>query len=158
MAAEGEFALVRQHLEKALTQKVDWVGDHSLYALLADGAARQQDAAGLEQYARLAEETAVRYDHGLYLGMAHRAWGVWRRLSGDLAESEARLNQALALFQALETRWQAGLTLVELGRLAVEQADLDQARTNFARALELFDQMDARPDAERVRAQMRALD
>jgi len=36
--AEGEFALVRQHLEAALKLPGLWVGAHELYALLADAA------------------------------------------------------------------------------------------------------------------------
>jgi hypothetical protein len=45
--AEGEFALVRQHLEGMLNQTAEWVGDHDLYAMLADAAAQQRDLAAL---------------------------------------------------------------------------------------------------------------
>lgn len=158
LAAAGEFALVKQHLEQALAKKVDWVGDHSMYALLADGAARQQDLKGLEQYVQLAEETAVRYDYKLYLAISHRAWGVLHRLSGDYAQAETRLNSALTMFQELETRWQIALTQTELGQLAVAQSNFDQASACFTQALPLFDDMGARPDADRVRAQITKLD
>jgi len=71
--AEGEFALVRQHLEIALSKSATWVGEHDLYAMLADAAAQQRDEAALRQYTPLAEETASRYDHKLYQAVAHRA-------------------------------------------------------------------------------------
>ena len=148
---------MKQHLEKALQKQVDWVGDHTMYALLADGAARQQEQEGLSKYAPLAEETALRYDHTLYLAIAHRAWGVHHRLSGDLGQAEARLNKALALFQELETRWQTGLTLVELGQIAIEKSNGDQARAYFSKALNLFNEMDARPDANRVQKKLASL-
>src|SRR3990172_1248948 len=139
--AEGEFALVRQHLEIALGKTAAWVGEHDLYAMLADAAAQQRDEAALRQYAPLAEEAATRYDHKLYQAIAHRAWAVAHRLAGEYAEAEARLNQALALFQELETRWQLGRTLAELGELALAQRETVSARGYFQRALDLFDSM-----------------
>ncbi len=157
MAAAGEFALVKEHLEKALTSKVEWVGDHSLYALLADGAARQRNVAGLIKYAQLAEETATRYDHKLYLAISHRAWGVLHRLSGDYSKAESRLNMALALFRGLGTRWQSGLTLVELGQLAAGKANNEAARTYYAEALSLFNQMGAKIDEDRARMNLAEL-
>ena len=77
--AEGEFALVREHLEAALNKPSQgWapVGDHELYSLLADAAVQQRDEAALRQYAAPAEETARRYDHRLYQAIAHRACRV----------------------------------------------------------------------------------
>lgn len=121
-----------------------------MYALLTDSAARQQDLEGLEKYVQLAEETAIRYDHKLYLAISHRAWGVLHRLSGNYAQAETRLNMALTLFHDLGTQWQTGLTLVELGQLAVESSDIDQARICYKQALSRFNEMDAKPDADRV--------
>ncbi len=127
------------------------MGDHTLYALLADGAARQLDRTGLSTYAPLAEETAGRYDHVLYQAIAHRAWGVRHRLAGQFDQAEARLNRALLLFQELGARWQSGLALAELGRIAVERADSAGARAYLGQALALFEEIGARPDAENVR-------
>jgi hypothetical protein len=73
--AEGEFTQLKQHLEKALNQRAEWVGDHDLYAMLADTAVQQRDEAALYRYAPLAEEAASRYGHTLYQAIAHRAWG-----------------------------------------------------------------------------------
>jgi tetratricopeptide (TPR) repeat protein len=164
LAAEGEFALVRQHLEEALTKLdisptyVTPAVDNDLYAMLADVAGQQRDLAALQQYAPLAEETAAHCGHVLYQAMAHRAWGVAHRLVGEYAEAKARLHQALELFQDLDTRWQIGRTLYELGELAVARAEATAARDYFSRALVAFEEMKAAPDAARVRAALEALD
>lgn len=152
--AEGEFALVREHLEAALNKPSQgWapVGDHELYSMLADAAAQQRDEAVLRQYAPLAEETARRYDHRPFLAVIHRAWGVAHRLAGEYPQAEARLNQALDMFSSLNTRWQIGRTLFELGELARTQTDSAKARGYFTRALTAFEEMQAAPHAARTR-------
>ena len=155
--AEGEFALVRQHLEIAFHKSAAWVGEHALYAMLVDAAAQQRDEAGLRQYAPLAEEAAARYDHKLYKAIAHRAWGVAHRLGGQPGESASRLQEALGLFEQLGTRWQIGRTLFELGELGISQNQGEAARDYFLRALSLFEAMQAAPDAARARAMLERL-
>jgi len=155
--AEGEFALVREHLGAALNKPAQgWapVGDHELYSMLADAAAQQRDEAILRQYAPLAEETARRYDHKLYQAIAHRAWGVAHRLAGEYPQAEARLNQALHLFNSLSTRWQIGRTLFELGELAAAQVNATKAGDHFTHALAEFEEMRAAPDAARTRTKL----
>jgi tetratricopeptide (TPR) repeat protein len=115
-----------------------------------DIAVQQRDEAALRQYAPLAEETAVRDGHILYQASAHRAWGVMHRLQGEYAAAETRLNQALKLFQGLETRWQIGRTLYELAELAQDRADLAGARDYFSRALAAFEEIGAVPDMART--------
>jgi tetratricopeptide (TPR) repeat protein len=156
--AEGEFALVRKYSEIALGKTATWIGEHDLYAMLVDAAAQQGDAAGLEQYAPLAEELAVRYEHKLYQAIAHRAWGVAHRLAGRAVEAEERLKQALELFETLDTRWQIGRTLFELGELALRPpTENEAARGYFSRALSAFEEMGAVPDATRTREKLAAL-
>ena len=161
--AEGEFALVRQHLEMALPKTGLPPGnaapgaDHDLYAMLADACALQRDEAAIRQYAPLAEEAAAQCGHQLYLGIAHRAWGVAHCLAGEFAESQARLQKALDIFQSLDTRWQLGRTLFELGDLARAQKDLAGARDHFTRALAAFTEMEAAPDAARARVRLDSL-
>jgi tetratricopeptide (TPR) repeat protein len=159
--AEGEFALVRQHLEAAigkLALPIGWpVADHDLYALLADVCALQHDLGGLRRYAPQAEALAARYGHTLYQAIAHRAWGVAHWLASEYTQAETRLNQALELFRGLDTRWQIGRTFFELGELALAQKDSITARGHFSRALTMFDEMGAAPDAARTRAALEAL-
>jgi len=159
--AEGEFALVKHHLEAAI-KKSDLSNDalhneNEGYAMLADLAVQQRDEAALRHYAPLIEELARRDGHKLYQAIAHRACGVAHRLAGDYVEGEARLQQALQLFEGLETRWQIGRTLRELGELAQAQGDVTAARDYFSRALAAFEAMQAVPDAERTRAILESL-
>lgn len=121
------------------------------YFLLADLAVLQRDEAALRQYAPLAEETALQDNHRLYQAGAHRAWGVLHRLIGEYAQAETRLEQALELFQGMETRWQIGRTLSEAAELRLAQADPDRAEQYYYQALDLFEQIGARPDATRIR-------
>ncbi len=126
--------------------------------MLADIAAQQRDLAALRQYAPLAEETATQCGHVLYQAIAHRAWGVAHRLAGEDVEANVRLHQALVLFQDLDTRWQIGRTLFELGELAAARAETTTARDYFSRALAAFEEMKAAPDAARMRAVLAGLD
>jgi len=153
---------VRHYLEAGLASppvhaNLTPSGTHDFYAMLADVAAQQRDLAGLHQYAPRAEELAAGYGHVLYLAIAHRAWGVAHRLSGEHAEAKDRLSQALALFQSLNTRWQIGRTLYELGELAVAQGEPAQAREYFTGASEAFKVMQAVPDATRAEAALAAV-
>jgi tetratricopeptide (TPR) repeat protein len=158
LLAAGEFARVIPILEQALKTPAEWIGDHDLYAALADVAVRQRDEMALRQYAPLAEELAQRCGHRLYQAVAHRAWGVAHRLAGEYAEAASRLNQALMLFQELDTRWQLGRTWLELGELAAVQGEPTKARACFQHALGLFEAMRAAPDTDRARAALEALD
>ena len=155
--AEGEFALVRQHLEQALTRTSSWVGDHDLYAMLADAAGQQRDEPALARYTPLAEAAAARYDHPLYQAMSRRARGVLHRLRGEHAAAAAQLRQALELFSELGARSQVGRTHGELAALAVDQHDLDAAREHYRRALAAFEALGAAPDAARTREALAGL-
>jgi tetratricopeptide (TPR) repeat protein len=160
LMAEGEFALMKQHLEAALetspvTRKV--AGADDLYALLVDAAAQQRDQADLRKYAPLAEETATRIDHKLHMAIAHRAWGIAHTLAGEYPQAEARFQQALAIFAAYPAPWQIGRTLFEMGELARAQRKTEQARDYFSRALRAFEELRAVPYAMRSRAVLESL-
>ena len=153
--AEGEFALVKDYLEAAGKMPVSSRGflmnETERYFLLADVAVIERDEVALSQYAPLAEEMALRDDHLLFQASAHRAWGVLHRLTDKYEEAKDRLNQALEIFEELDTRWQIGRTLYELAELAVARADLTEAHGYYSRALVTFEEMGAKPDAVRTR-------
>ncbi len=161
LMAAGEFALVKNYLEvagkKPLSTRGFVMNETERYFLLADLAVLERDEVALHHYAPPAEETAVRDGHLLFQACSHRAWGVLHRLEGKYEEAEARLNQALEMFQKLETRWQMGRTLFELAELALAQTNTAEARDYFSRALATFEEMRAVPDAARVRAALEAL-
>ena len=160
--AEGEFVLLRQHLEAALSAAVSLRGlpcsDLDLFTMLADAAAQQQDLAALRAYAPRAATMAERDGHVLYQAIAQRALATVCRLEGNATEAKTRLLRALELLRTLGARWQVARTQVELGELTSEQGDLDRARSLFAAALAGFDALGAVPDAARVAAALRALD
>jgi tetratricopeptide (TPR) repeat protein len=159
--AEGEFALMQQHLEAALAMSAlsgaAPGGDDDLYAMLVDAAAQQRDPAALRKYAPLAEESATGIGHKLHLAIAHRAWGVAHTLAAEYPHSEARFKQALDIFTAYPAPWQIGRTLFEMGELARAQMKAEQARDYFSRALSAFEELRAAPYAARVRAALEAL-
>ena len=159
--AEGEFALMQQHLEAVLKLSsavgADPAGDHDVYAMLVDGAAQQRDPVGLQKYAALAEETAARIDHKLHLAIAQRAWGVAHTLAGEYPQAEVCLKQALDIFTAYPAAWQIGRTLFEIGELARLQMQTEQARDYYSRALSAFEELHAAPYAARTRAALEHL-
>jgi tetratricopeptide (TPR) repeat protein len=163
LKAEGEFALVKEQMGQALelsgqpVKRGTMAHDHDVYMVLTDTAVLQRDAASLRAYTPRLEELATRDGHRLYLAIAHRAWGVTHRLSGEYVEAHARLERAMALFAELGTRWQIGRTLFELGELERARSDGPKARENFERALAEFEALKAEPDAGRVRAALAAL-
>lgn len=152
--AEGEFALMQQHLQAALDMSSPAVpgGQGDVYAMLVDAAAQQRHQMDLQKYAPQAEETAVRIGHKLYMAIADRAWGVAHTLAAEYPQAEARLQRALELFEAYPARWQIGRTLFEMGELARARGNTKQARDYFSRALSAFEELGAAPYAARTRA------
>ena len=84
---EGEFTLIRQHLESAVNLSLAWVGDHDVYAALTDAAARQGDEAALRQYAPPAEALADDL-------IAHARFRVGRKLYQRTLEAAGELDYA----------------------------------------------------------------
>jgi len=149
--AQGEFALVKELLEKAIHKPSQLVTDYDVYAVLVDVAVQQRDRDALRKYAPALEESAVALEHNLYLAAANRAWGVLHRLEGQYELAEARLLEAVAMFEGLDTRWQLGRTHVEMGELAAERSQPAEAKQHYATALTLFEEMGAAPDVKRAR-------
>jgi tetratricopeptide (TPR) repeat protein len=159
LVAGGEFVLYKQHLE-AIGKKppLRWgslVTDNVLNFMRADLAVLQRDEAALRKYAPLALETATRDGHVLFQASAERALGVLHRLAGDYGRAAEHLRRALYSFEKIETRWQLGRTLAELGELAAAQTNYGRANDYYVQALEAFTAMEANPDS--LRAQ-KALD
>lgn len=156
--AEGKFALVKQHLTLALNKEArGWIGLHDLYAMLVDNATQQRDEAALREYAPTLEKEAAHLDHSLYMAIAHRGWGVLHTLVGEFTKARQRLDLALTSFSESDIRWQIGRTHYELGELALARADTTSARAYFLQALSAFEEMLAKPDAQRTRSKLDSL-
>jgi len=126
--------------------------DHEIYMVLADTAAQSHDLQGLQRYAPLLEQLALRDDHKFYLAVAHRARGVAHRLTGEHSKSKARLNAALELFVELGARWQIGWTLSEIGHVELSRSKPKPAREYFLKALAAFEELRAVPQANQMRS------
>ena len=161
--AEGEFALVGKHLEKAIrspTDPVRWgsgMTDLDFRVLCAEASAQTRDAAGLAEHVPLAEEGARRLGHRLYVGVAGRARGVAALLAGQPAAAVEAFSQAAEVFTALGTRWQLGRTLMARAEAHAAAGDRSAAQADGGQAAALFEAQGAVPDARRARESLAAL-
>jgi hypothetical protein len=128
------------------------------YVLLANAAAEQRDESALREFAPVLQDLATRNGHKLYEAIAHRAWGVAHTITGEYAQAQARVEQALALLLGIDARWQIGRTLYEFGDLAARQDDLPSARTYFSQALAHYEELRAAPYIERTRSSTALVD
>ena len=156
----GEFALMKEHLEAAFTRSnapLKWGSmptEPELYVLLADSAADQRDESALREYAPILQELASQSGHKLYEAVAYRAWGVAHAIAGEYTQAQARLEESLILLNPMDTHWQIGRTLYELGDLASRQDDFYSARTFFSQALAHYEELRATPYIERARSRL----
>lgn len=164
MQAKGEFAQVTQNIETARrtsgqpVKRGTMAHEHHMYMLLTEAAVQRRDATVLQQSLPRLEELARRDEHKLYLAIAQRAQGVMHRLAEAYTEAETHLDQALEMFNELDTRWQLGRTLFEMGETAVARGDTEAARQNYQRALGEFEALQAMPDMERAQGALQTLD
>lgn len=126
--------------------------EHIVYMMLVDSAAWVRDEDGIRKYLPELQALAERDEHRPYLAVAHRAAGVAHRLAGEFEQSVERLHAALDIFEQLGTLWQIGRTLFELGELESARSNAEAAEGYFARAMDAFESLEARPDIERTKA------
>ncbi|UCD98147.1 MAG: tetratricopeptide repeat protein [Chloroflexota bacterium] len=131
--------------------------EHIVYMMLVDSAVRARDEAAIRKFIPQLEELVFRDDHKPYLAVVHRAWGVAHRLAGEYAAASERLQSALEIFEMLNTRWQIARTLFELGELSGANGATEKATEYYARARDLFEQLGARPDIDRLENKLNAL-
>ena len=123
---------------------------HIVYMMLVDAASQARDLETILKFTPMLEELAGRDNHQPYLAICHRAYGVASLLAKEYDQAEDWLEQALAIFDPLGMVWQTGRTLVELGNVAQARGDRSKAQELFGRARGLFEQMEAKPDVERM--------
>lgn len=125
---------------------------HIVYMMLVEAATMAKDEGAIRMYASVLQDLAERDDHRPYLAVAHRSWGVAYRLAGKHEEAEERLRKALDLFRELDSRWQVGRTLFELGELALARSDIKLAGEYFTQALGAFEQIKAELNSTQTKA------
>jgi non-specific serine/threonine protein kinase len=105
-----------------------------------------------EDYARampVLDAAATRLDELGELALAavarmHRGFAALE--SGDAAQGEALLEQALPVFRRDGYHWAAGVTLVALGLAAVNRGDIATAASRYAENLDIGDEGTSRED------------
>jgi hypothetical protein len=148
----GEFALAKEHLITATeTPPNGWnpIGDHEVYILLADIGALQRDKELLSAYALRSSRISLSLNHHLYHAIALRALAILDWLHHDLARAEVRLKESCQLFQRLETHWQLGRTLFDLGELSAIMGKQDEAEIYIDKAQSAFKTMGI-PSAQEI--------
>lgn len=132
-------------------------GDLDMYVMAVDAAARAQDQNRLSQYLPVAEEATARAAHKLHAAVVRRARGVAHRLAGEWDQAADQLAAAVEEFRALDTPWQIGLTLLELGEVEHSRGNTDLAGEHYSEALTAFEGLGAVPYEERARAALESL-
>ena len=139
------------------TERGSMAAGLDMYVMAVDGAARAQDEDGLSQYLSDAEESAEHANHTLYKAVVRRARGVAHRLAGERDEAADQLAAAADEFRALDTPWQIGRTLLELGEVELSRGNKDLAGEHYSEALTALEGLGAAPDAERARTALESL-
>ena len=109
-----------------------------------------------EAEARLTEATPSLSSAGI-----SGAWGEFLRmrarvhaLTGRLTEAYHDLGQSLSVFELLGEKYQAGLSHLELGKLAAAAGARSKATRHLTEALAVFESLDAQPDLDDARHAM----
>ena len=131
--------------------------DLDMYIMAVDSAARARDEERLNKYLPAAEESAARANHVLYIAVARRARGVAHQMAGEFDAAAEQLTEAADEFRSLNTPWQIGQTLLELGEVELSREDRAAASSRFAEALNAFEALGAVPDAARARSALGAM-
>jgi len=139
------------------TERGSMAADLDMHAMAVDAAARSRDPNGLESYLDVAEESAARANHVLYAAVARRARGISHHLAGEFDEAAEQLGAAADQFRAIDTPWQVGRTLMELGEVEQQRGKVDLAREHYSEALAAFEGLGAAPDADRARSALESL-
>jgi DNA-binding NtrC family response regulator/tetratricopeptide (TPR) repeat protein len=121
-------------------------------ALLASGSLEQAEA-------RLSDVAGQVAAAGM-TGM----WGEFLRLRGRVHAQSRRateayhdLGQSVSVFELLGEKYQAGLSHLELGKLAATAGARSRAMRYLSDALAIFESLDAHPDLEDTRAAMSSM-
>lgn len=157
LQAEGEFAQVKNRLERALAlsgqpvKRGTMAHLHIVYMMLVDTAAIAEDAETILKYAPMLEELATRDRHEPYLAISMRARGIAYKLNQEFEQAENYFQQALTIFEKLGMSWQKGRTLYELGNLALRKGETGLSQEWYLRAQEVFAALDADPELQKTK-------
>ena len=105
----------------------------------------------VDRAARLTEslgELGRRYDRPWALALSGRSRALIEAAAGDLDRAQASAEQALVEHERLPMPFERARTLLVLGRVQRRRGERRAARESLARAIEIFDELGARPWAD----------
>ncbi|MFQ5942193.1 MAG: hypothetical protein ACE5JF_01440 [Anaerolineales bacterium] len=139
------------------TERGSMAADLDLHVMAVDAAARARDREHLNELVPISEEAAKRANHELYIAVARRARGIKHRIDGEIDQAADQLSGAADEFRALDTPWQIGRTLLELGEVERDRGHTDRAKEYLSEAIEAFVGLGAVPYEERARSALESI-
>jgi Nif-specific regulatory protein len=118
---------------------------HTAAASLAFTQQRIDDA---EQHAQLGADFAAQLDDRFTLAKNDWMWGKILSFKGEREAAQARFEAARLTFEELETPYELGRLLFDVGLL---KDDPEEATQTIRGAIRIFERLDARHDLERAR-------
>lgn len=154
----GDHAACHAWLEPvtALTEEMG-VREPGVFPFIPDEIEALVALGDLDEATRLAvrlEEQGAALARPLALATAARCQGLISGASRDVAGAEEHLRRALDLHRSIPQPFELGRTLLVQGDVARRAKRKRDARTALAEALQIFEQLGAKPFADRARAQL----
>jgi DNA-binding CsgD family transcriptional regulator len=155
---EGDAVAAAATLEPALTF-VEQVGVYEWPIAMAvpDAIEALVATGGLDRAARLTEslgELGRRYDRPWALALSGRCRALIEAAAGELDRAQGSAEQALVEHERLPMPFERARTLLVLGRIQRRRGERRAARESLALAIEIFDELGARPWAEHGRSEL----
>jgi DNA-binding CsgD family transcriptional regulator len=155
---EGDAAAAVAILEPALAF-VEQVGVYEwpIAMSVPDAIEAHVAIGGLERAARLTEalgELGRKYDRPWALALSGRSRALIEAAAGDLDAAQSTAEQALVDHERLPMPFERARTLLVLGRIQRRRGERRAARESLALAIEMFDELGARPWAEHARSEL----
>ena len=99
-------------------------------------------------------ELGRRHDRPWALALSGRSRALIEAAAGELDRAQASAEQALVVHERLPMPFERARTLLVLGRVQRRRGERRAARESLARAIEIFDELGARPWAEHARTEL----
>jgi Nif-specific regulatory protein len=141
----------QRHLNRALAIFEDKKTIHGLaraHTFAADLCLRQQKSDEAVHHAHLGARMATQLDDRFTLGLNEWVWGKILFYKGDRDAAAQKFETAKALFEELDTPYELGRLLFEVGLLREEA---EEATQTIRSAIRIFERLDAVHDLERAR-------
>jgi tetratricopeptide (TPR) repeat protein len=151
--ATGHHREARSPLEDALTEyrRFQFVELEAwTLALLSEAALGNSKSGEAQEFAMHALELATRSGFQYVTGLAERSLGRVARANGSLDDAQHHLDKAVAIFQAIEARWELARTFLEAAAVAHGLGEEGGAVRHLSDAHRLFTEIGVSRYVERT--------